>query len=77
MQDRQPFEFILLYWLPEFMSMMAVKGLLESRFAEVAFAMHAEAARDEMRALADDFQTLTAQTSVATPNMQTLTDYIV
>ena len=33
--------FNLFYWLPEFMNAMAVKGMLESKFAEVAFAMHA------------------------------------
>jgi 2-dehydropantoate 2-reductase len=38
---RQPFEFNLFYWLPESMSTMAVKGMLGSKFAEVAFAMHA------------------------------------
>ena len=71
-RKRQPFEFNLFYWLPEFMSMMAVKGLLESKFAEVAFAMHAKAARDEMEDLAREFQELTAKTSVDTPNIDTL-----
>ena len=40
-KKRQPFQFNLFYWLPEFMIIMAVKGLLESKFAEVAFSMHA------------------------------------
>ena len=71
-RKRQPFEFNLFYWLPEFMSMMALKGLLESKFAEVAFAMHAQAARDEMENLAREFQELTARTSVDTPNIDTL-----
>jgi len=73
----RPFQFSLLYWLPEFMSMMAVKGLLESKFAEVAFAMHAKAARDEMEDLAREFQELTARTSVDTPNIDTLRKFIV
>ncbi len=73
----QPFQFTLLYWLPEFMSMMAVKGLLESRFAQVAFAMHARAARDEMEELAREFQELTERTSVDTPNIDTLRRFIV
>lgn len=71
-RKRQPFEFNLLYWLPEAMSRMSVKNLLESRFAEVAFAMHAKAARDEMTALADEFQQLIARTSVETPNIDML-----
>ena len=32
--------------------MMVLKRLLESTFAEVAFAMHAKAAQDELEALA-------------------------
>ena len=76
-RKRQPFEFNLFYWLPEFMSMMAVKGLLESKFEEVAFAMHAKAARDEMEDLAREFQDLTARTSVDTPNIDTLRNFII
>jgi 2-dehydropantoate 2-reductase len=76
-KSRQPFEFNLFYWLPEFMSMMALKGLLESKFAEVAFAMHAKAARDEMEDLAREFQELTARTSVDTPNIDTLRKFII
>ena len=58
---RQPFAFNLFYWLPEFINMMPVKGLLESKFAQVAYAMHAREARDEMEALAHEFQELTAK----------------
>jgi 2-dehydropantoate 2-reductase len=76
-RKRQPFEFNLFYWLPEYMSTMAVKGLLASKFAEVAFAMHARAARDEMEALAQEFQELTAKTSVDTPNIDRLRRFIV
>jgi 2-dehydropantoate 2-reductase len=76
-RKRQPFKFNLFYWLPEFMSMMAVKGLLESKFAEVAFTMHAKAARDEMKDLAREFQELTARTSVDTPNTDTLRNFII
>jgi hypothetical protein len=51
--------------------------LLESKFAEVAFAMHAKAARDEMEDLAREFRKLTAKTSVDTPNIDTLRNYII
>ena len=74
-KKRQPFQFNLFYWLPEFMNMMAVKGLLESKFAEVAFAMHAKAARDEMKALACEFKELITKTSVDTPNIDALTGF--
>ena len=76
-RKRQPFDFNLFYWLPEAMSMMAVKELMGSKFAEVAFAMHAKAARDEMAALAREFEELAARTSVDTPNMDRLRRFIV
>ena len=60
--SKRPLEFKLMYWLPEFMSMISLKGLLKSKFAEVAFAMHAKAARDEMENLAREFQELIDRT---------------
>ena len=51
--------------------------MLESKFAEVAFAMHAKAARDEMEDLAREFQQLTAMSSVETPNIDTLRDFTI
>ncbi|MEM7201812.1 MAG: 2-dehydropantoate 2-reductase N-terminal domain-containing protein [Planctomycetota bacterium] len=76
-KKRQPFQLNLFYWLPESLIVMAVKQLLQSKFAEVAFAMHAKAARDEMGTLAREFQELTARTSVATPNIDALRNFIV
>ena len=67
----------MMYWLPEAINVMAVKQLLESRFAEIVFAMHAKSARDEMRALAREFQELTAEASVETPNIDALRKFIV
>lgn len=75
-ERRQPFQFNLFYWLPEFMSVMALKQLLASRFAEVAFAMHAKAARDEMRTITREFQELKARTSVVTPSFDTLSGFL-
>jgi len=74
---RQPFDLNLIYWLPEIMSMRGARALLESKFAEIAFAMHAEAARDEMEDLAREFQRLTAMSSVETPNIDTLRGFII
>ncbi len=60
---------------PEIVNVKAIEGLLGSKFAEVAFAWHARAARDEMRELADEFQSLIKQTSIATPNIDLLRGY--
>jgi len=73
---RQPFQFNLFYWLPEILNVKAIQGLLGSKFAEVAFARHAKAARDEMGELADEFQSLVEQTSIATPNIKLLRGYV-
>lgn len=73
---REPFQYNLFYWLPEFMNVMAVKGLLQSKFAQIAFAMHARAARDEFQDLAREFDQLVARTSMHTPNIHTLNNYI-
>lgn len=73
---RYPFKFNLFYWLPEMLNVKAVQGLLESKFAEVAFALHARAARDEMEVLAGEFQSLIDQTSVETPNLDKLRNFV-
>jgi 2-dehydropantoate 2-reductase len=73
---RQPFQFNLFYWLPEILNVKAIQGLLGSKFAEVAFARHARAAQDEMRELADEFRSLIDRTSVETPNIDLLKDYV-
>ena len=73
---RQPFQFNLFYWLPEILNVKAIQGLLGSKFGEVAFARHASAARDEMRELTEEFQSLVAQTSIATPNINMLRNYV-
>jgi len=59
------------------LNVKAVQGLLNSKFAEVAFALHAKAARDEMKELAREFQSLIDKTSVETPNIDTLRSFIV
>jgi 2-dehydropantoate 2-reductase len=73
---RQPFEFNLFYWLPEVLITRALRGLLGSKFAEIAFSMHAKAAQDEMKELADEFRSLIEATSVETPNVDQLMDYV-
>ncbi len=69
---RQPFKFNLVYWMPEFMTAKVFRGMFESRYAEVAFAKHAEAARDEFELLAEEFRSLIDRTNVKTPHFKTL-----
>ncbi len=73
---RQPFKWNLFYWLPEFMTIKVFRGMLDSRFAEIAYAMHARAARDEMKCLADEFKILIDRTSVPTPNIDKLKERV-
>ena len=72
---RQPFQFNLFYWLPELLTVKALQSLLESKFAEIAFSLHARAARDEMKELAAEFRSLIERTSVETPNIDLLEDH--
>jgi 2-dehydropantoate 2-reductase len=69
---RQPFKFNLFYWMPEFVTAKIFRDIFESRYAEVAFAKHAEAARDEFELLANEFQSLSDQTTVQTPLFEIL-----
>jgi hypothetical protein len=69
---RQPFKWNLFYWMPEFMTAKVLGGLLDSRYAEIAFAQHARAAPDEMRCLAEEFKTLVDQTSLPAPSIDRL-----
>ncbi len=69
---RQPFAFNLFYWLPELLSIKALRDLLNSKFAEVAFSMHARSGRDEMRELAKEFRSLIEETNIETPNFDLL-----
>lgn len=69
---RQPFKFNLFYWLPERITAKIFKKMLTSRYAEVAFAMHAAAARDEFAELTRDFMSLVDRTEVNTPSFNAL-----
>jgi 2-dehydropantoate 2-reductase len=73
---RQPFKFNLFYWMPEFITAKIFQGILNTKFAEIGFAMHAKAALDEMKALTKEFRILTDNTSVKTPNIDKLSSYI-
>ena len=73
---RQPFRFNLFYWLPEWIIIKVFQGFFSSKFAEIGLALHAEAAADEIRELANEFKTLIDKTSIKTPNIEKLRSFI-
>jgi 2-dehydropantoate 2-reductase len=66
----------LFYWFPEFILIKILQQVFNSKFAEVAMMMHANAARDEMVELGSEFRSLRDQTSLKTPNLDELIDCI-
>ena len=73
---RQPFRFNLFYWLPEWIIIKVFQGFFSSKFAEIGLALHAEAAADEIRELANECKTLIDKTSIKTPNIEKLRSFI-
>lgn len=68
-RKRQPFRFNLFYWMPEGMVVKIFQKTLSTKFAEIAFSMHATAAADEFREHAAHLKKLAAETSVDTPDL--------
>ena len=66
----------VLSWLPEPLLVGLAGRLLDTAVAEVALAGHANAARDEMKLLADEFRALALSTTVPTPAMEHLYQYL-
>lgn len=66
-KKRQPFKYNLFYWLPEFVTAGIFKQMFDSRFAEIAFAMHARDGIDEMMELTREFRILIEKAGVETP----------
>ena len=67
-----PWHLNLITWLPPWLLVPLLKKLLNTEFAEIALAGHANAARDELKALAGEFDALIAQTSIPTPAIEEL-----
>ncbi len=63
-------------WLPEPLLVPLAARLLGSRSAEIGVAGHANAARDEMRTLADQLYSLVHKTNVPTPALDQLYAYL-
>lgn len=62
----------LLEWLPEPLEMVLLRGLVNTHAAEINIAGHANAARDEMWAVANEIETLTRATGRLTPALYNL-----
>ena len=62
----------LLEWLPEPLLLVLLRGFVNTHAAEINIAGHANAARDEMWAVADEFETLTRATGRLTPALYNL-----
>jgi 2-dehydropantoate 2-reductase len=66
----------ILHLLPDFLLESVFRKLLGSEYAEIALAGHAEAARKEMRALADGFLVLCQKSNVSYDAFKKLSDNI-
>ena len=63
-------------WIPEPMLVFLLQRMLNTKTAETEMVGHANAARDEMQHIADEFRALARTTSVPTPAMDRLHTYI-
>jgi len=73
---RQPPIFNLFYWTPAWLAPKAFRPIFDSTFAGIAFGLHMNAIGGELGELADEFSTLQATASVATPDMDSLMRHI-
>jgi ketopantoate reductase len=67
-----PSKFKIFAWLPEPLLVFLLQRLLADERMQVAMVRHANAARDEVQHLADEFLTLARATSVPTPTIDRL-----
>jgi 2-dehydropantoate 2-reductase len=67
-----PSKYKILTWLPEPILVLALQRLLPHEMVQVALVKHANAARDEVQHLADEFIGLARTTSVPTPAINRL-----
>jgi ketopantoate reductase len=67
-----PSKFKIFEWLPEPLLVFLLQRLLANELMEVAMVKHANAARDEIKHLADEFLALARATSVPTPTIDRL-----
>ena len=67
---------IVFGWIPEPILVKIVQRVVDTKRAELEMAGHANAARDEMQHLANEFKTLAQTTSVPTPALDRLRAYL-
>lgn len=72
----QPPKLRLLQWIPEPLMVVLLRRILDTQRAELVMARHANAARDEMQTLADEFNTLVKSSGISTPNIDRLRLYL-
>lgn len=71
-----PPQYQVLSWLPEPLLVAVLQKRLALPHAELILARHANAARDEMHTLADEFRSLARLTKEPTPALDTLYTYL-
>lgn len=71
-----PFKYRILPLIPEPILAALLQKVLPTEWATLAAARHANAARDEMQRLADDFRTLSRASGAPTPALDRLYTYI-
>lgn len=75
-RKRQPPIFNLYYWLPGWLEPIVFGKLFDSRSAAVRFGLHARSVGPELLEMAEEFADLQAQTSVKTPTLKALLEYV-
>jgi 2-dehydropantoate 2-reductase len=71
-----PAKFKLIRYIPEPLLVALLQNVFDTKQAELVLARHANAARDEMQTLADEFGALALQAQIATPAIDLLKTYI-
>jgi len=71
-----PARYRILEWIPEPLLVSGLRRLFNTEQANLVMAQHANAARDEMKFLADEFRCLVVQSGLATPAIDRLYAYI-
>ncbi len=71
-----PSSFRLFAWLPEPLLVWVLRRRFADERMEIAMVKHANAARDEIKHLTDEFLTLAHTTNVPTPNIDRLYPYL-
>ncbi len=66
----------ILEWIPEPLLVTVLRRVFNTKFSEIAMTQHANAARDEMKQLADEYKALASATSVPTPAIDRLYTYV-